>query len=172
MECQECHVRPATLHFTKIINGQKAEVHICEHCAKEKGDFHPGSNSFSIHNLLSGLLGFEEPVGETSESPFQVSQLQCPNCGMTYSQFAKMGKFGCAHCYQTFEAKLDPIFRRVHGGNTTHTGKIPKRIGGGIQTRRQLDQLKKKLQQHIEREEFEQAAEVRDQIRSLERKGE
>ena len=172
MECQECHMRPATLHFTKIINGQKAEVHICEHCAKEKGDFHPGSNSFSIHNLLSGLLGFEEPMGEASESPFQVSELQCSKCGMTYSQFAKKGKFGCAHCYKTFEAKLDPIFRRVHGGNTTHTGKIPKRIGGNIHTRRQLEQLKKKLQQHIEREEFEQAAEVRDRIRLLERKGE
>ncbi|HEX7065060.1 MAG TPA: UvrB/UvrC motif-containing protein [Bacillales bacterium] len=174
MECQECHMRPATLHFTKIINGQKTEIHICEHCAKEKGDFHPASNSFSIHNLLSGLLGFEDPIGESpSESPFQQSSsLRCPECGMTYHQFVNKGKFGCAHCYETFQTKLDPVFRRVHGGNTTHKGKIPKRIGGDIQARREMDELKKALQRHIENEEFEQAAKVRDHIRSLERKGE
>lgn len=172
MECQECHMRPATLHFTKIINGQKTEIHICEHCAKEKGDFHPGSNSFSIHHLLSGLLGFENPMEETQESPFQTEDLQCSGCGMTYSQFVKKGKFGCAHCYETFQSKLDPIFRRVHGGNTTHKGKIPKRIGSDIQARRALDELKRKLHRLIENEEFEQAAEVRDKIRALERKGE
>lgn len=172
MECQECHMRPATLHFTKIINNQKAEIHICEHCAKEKGDFHPGSNSFSIHNLLSGLLGFEELLGQSAESPFQENDLECPECGMKYSQFVKKGKFGCARCYETFQAKLDPIFRRVHGGNTIHKGKIPKRIGSDIQARREIDELKQKLQRHIENEEFEQAAQVRDQIRALENKGE
>lgn len=172
MECQECHMRPATLHFTKIINGQKAEIHICEHCAKQKGDFHPASNSFSIHNLLSGLLGFDELVEQTADTPFQTNELKCPECEMTYSQFVKRGKFGCAHCYDTFQAKLDPIFRRVHGGNTIHKGKIPKRIGGDIRTRREVDQLKQELQRHIEKEEFEQAAKVRDRIRALESKGE
>lgn len=37
MLCQECNKRPATLHFTKIVNGEKTEFHICETCAKEKG---------------------------------------------------------------------------------------------------------------------------------------
>ena len=46
MICEECHEREASLHFTKIINGEKTEFHICEHCAKEKGEFLPGSNSF------------------------------------------------------------------------------------------------------------------------------
>ena len=26
MICQECNQRPATLHFTKIINGEKTEI--------------------------------------------------------------------------------------------------------------------------------------------------
>lgn len=172
MECQECHMRPATLHFTKIINNQKAEIHICEQCAKEKGDFHPHSNSFSIHQLLSGLLGFEENMGNSEGTPFQTTQLQCSRCGMTYNQFVKKGKFGCEQCYRTFQGKLDPVFRRVHGGNTTHTGKIPKRAGTDIQVRRKLHELKIALQKHIEKEEFEKAAEVRDHIRSLEKKEE
>lgn len=30
MMCQECGQRPATLHFTKIVNGDKTEFHLCE----------------------------------------------------------------------------------------------------------------------------------------------
>lgn len=173
MECQECHMRPATLHFTKIINDQKGEIHICEQCAKEKGDFHPASNSFSIHQLLSGLLGFEDPMAESSPSTAfeDMTELQCSNCGMTYSQFAKKGKFGCAHCYQAFQSELEPVFKRVHGGNTAHKGKVPKRSGHDIRTRQQMDELKHDLQKHIREEEFEKAAEVRDHIRALEKGG-
>ncbi|MDY7220603.1 UvrB/UvrC motif-containing protein [Halalkalibacterium halodurans] len=171
MKCQECQQRPATLHFTKIINGEKTEFHICEQCAKEKGEHFPGSNSFSIHQLLSGLLDFEQPKPQDPQAQQTIKRsLTCEKCGMTYEQFARVGRFGCASCYQTFSPKLDPVFKRVHSGNVAHRGKVPKRIGGGIEIRRQIRALKETLKQHIEREEFEEAALVRDQIRSLERK--
>lgn len=38
MLCQECRKRPATLHYTKIINGQKTELHLCQECAEEHKD--------------------------------------------------------------------------------------------------------------------------------------
>ncbi|MBB4074917.1 protein-arginine kinase activator protein McsA [Anoxybacillus voinovskiensis] len=87
---------------------------------------------------------------------------------MTYHQFTKIGRFGCSHCYDAFAKQLQPILKRLHSGNTIHAGKIPKRIGGTIHVRKQIEQLKQKLQELIAREEFEKAAEVRDQIRSLE----
>lgn len=59
MNCEECGKRQATLHLTKIVNGEKTEYHICEQCAQEKGDVFPGFHNFSIHNLLSGLLHFD-----------------------------------------------------------------------------------------------------------------
>lgn len=169
MFCQECHERPATLHFTKIVNGQKTEFHICEHCAKEKGEFLPGSNTFSIHQLLSGLL-YGDPAISGTASPglSQQSVLVCPKCGMTYQQFAKIGRFGCSHCYEVFDSKRS-ILKRVHGGNTKHEGKIPKRIGSGLQEKRELENLKKSMQQYILSEEFEKAAETRDKIRLLEK---
>ncbi|MBD4938639.1 protein-arginine kinase activator protein McsA, partial [Xanthomonas citri pv. citri] len=54
MICQECHERPATFHFTKVVNGEKIEVHICEQCAKENSDSYgiSANQGFSIHNLL------------------------------------------------------------------------------------------------------------------------
>lgn len=168
MQCQECQ-KPATLHFTKIVNGEKMEMHLCEQCAKNKGDIFPGQNSFSIHHLLSGLLNFDQPVQSagTSQLP-SFENLQCHKCGMTYQQFAKIGRFGCANCYETFQHKLDPLLKRVHSGNTFHSGKIPKRGGSGIYVKKKLADLKKEMQEYIQKEEFEQAAQIRDEIRSLE----
>lgn len=172
MLCHECNEREATLHFTKILNGKKTEIHLCDHCAREKGEYLPGSNSFSIHHLLSGLLNFEQPIQNSPNRPTQVEHQQCKKCGMTYHQFARAGRFGCVECYETFSLKLDPMLRRVHSGNTIHSGKIPKRIGTDIHLKRQISELKQKLQQHISKEEFEEAAKIRDEIRSLEKQSE
>jgi len=168
MLCQECGKRTATLHFTKIINGDKTEFHFCEACAREKGEGIPGTaNGFSIHSLLSGLLDFD-PVPANSFGGVKPQALRCDNCGLTYTQFSKMGRFGCSHCYAKFGNKLDPILKRVHG-NTVHVGKVPKRSGGQIQLKREIEQLRHELHELIAREEFENAAQIRDRIRELER---
>jgi len=173
MNCEDCGKRPATLHLTKIVNGEKTEYHICEQCAKEKGDVISGFSNFSIHNLLSGLLNFDpmtkgnNHTGNQSAAPSK--PLHCENCGLTYAQFSKSGRFGCSDCYQFFGARLDPLFRRIHG-NTNHIGKVPERTGGQLKIRKELEQLKNALQQYIATEEFEKAAEIRDRIRALEQK--
>jgi len=170
MLCQECQQRQASLHFTKIINGEKTEFHICETCAKDKGEYIPGSNSFSIHQLLSGLLDADQPFSSTKNETFEKPkpELKCSHCGMSYHQFAEIGKFGCADCYASFEEKLDPVFRRIHGGNALHSGKIPKRKGKDLHIHREIEELKETLKKQIDEEEFEEAAKTRDQIRSLE----
>lgn len=165
MICQECGKRPATLHFTKIVNGEKTEFHICEACARERGEMIPGTpGGFSIHNLLSGLLDFEPNGGKTAKP----TAPRCEHCGLTYAQFSKLGRFGCSECYKHFEDRLDPLFKRVHG-NTVHTGKVPKRTGGRIQLKREVERLKKELVLCVEQEDFESAARIRDQIKELER---
>ena len=67
MLCQECGKRPATLHFTKIVNGEKTEFHFVKP-VPAKRELIPGtSNGFSIHSLLSGLLDLD-PSGK-GQSP-------------------------------------------------------------------------------------------------------
>ena len=34
MLCQVCNKNEATVHYTKIINGEIEELHICEECAR------------------------------------------------------------------------------------------------------------------------------------------
>lgn len=69
-----------------------------------------------------------------------------------------------------FVAIYHLFFRKLHGGHVAHEGKIPKRVGGTLYVRKQIGQLKQMLQELIAKEQFEKAAEVRDQIRELEAK--
>ena len=115
MLCQECGKRPATLHFTKIVNGEKTEFHFCETCAREKG-IDPRHvewffyTQFAVRSSGSGSFRQgPEPRRKTAQT------LQCEECGMTYSQFSKLGRFGCSSCYKYFSDRLDPLFKRVHG---------------------------------------------------------
>ncbi len=174
MECQQCHIRPASLHFTRVINGEKQEFHLCEQCANEMEDLTDmmgGSGAFSIHNLLSGLLNFDPHIGEQNSPSREDIDLQCDKCGLRYREFIKIGKFGCDHCYQAFESKLDPILRKVHSGNTTHTGKVPKRTGKSLGIKRKIAELKEEMKKHVVDEEFEEAARIRDEIKALENRG-
>lgn len=174
MLCPECGKRPATLHYTKIVNGHKTEFHLCEVCAQEKGEYMqmPGfENGFSFHQLLSGLLNFDashsEPGGHGAAPKPQMHR--CPTCGLTYNQFSKIGRFGCADCYKTFRDRLVPLLRRVHG-HASHRGKIPERTKGELKLRRELERLKEELALRVKAEEFEEAARLRDRIRSLQEK--
>jgi protein arginine kinase activator len=173
MICQECNQRPATLHFTNFSNGEKAELHLCDICAHEKGEMFITNNGpvFSINSLLAGLLNIESAFHDPNQDAFkQQPVLQCRQCSMTFPQFVKIGRFGCATCYETFREPLTPVLRRLHSGNFTHSGKIPKRIGGDIRIRKSVDDLKQSLKSLIYQEEFEKAAEIRDRIRELEKK--
>lgn len=168
MLCEECGRRMATLHYTKIINGEKTEYHLCEECAKEKGEKFTGLDfGFSFQDLLSGLLNSDMSQGRSER--IQSTGLRCPTCGLTYGQFAKMGRFGCMDCYRTFQDRLDPLFRRLHG-HTAHRGKVPERTGGKLKIHREIERLKAELSRCIQVEEFEEAARLRDRIRELQRR--
>jgi protein arginine kinase activator len=168
MLCQRCHERPATVHFTKIVGGEKSGYHLCEQCAKEKGDFinqFASTHAFDFNHLLSGLLNMESSPGF---SPAPATSARCSTCGMTYSQFTEVGRFGCPDCYENFSARLEPLLRRIQS-NTNHTGKVPVRSGEQLKRRKQLDRFRTELQQAVGLEQFERAAEIRDKIRALEK---
>lgn len=171
--CQECQKRPATLHFTKIINGEKTEVHLCEQCAQDKGNLFMFNNSsgLSINNLLAGLFNLSPNIEHINNKAMMQESgiIQCDHCGMTMNQFLKIGRFGCAHCYNAFQEQLTPFLKRLHGGNWKHSGKIPKRTGGTLNIQKKIGILKETLQALIAKEEFEKAAEVRDEIRLYEK---
>lgn len=169
MICQECQKKTATIHLTKVINGEKTELHLCEACAKAVGGemgfiIEP---NFTFQDLIAGMFeneGFALP----QQSNFPAEQ-SCRTCGLTLADFRRQGLFGCGDCYRYFNSGLDSLFKRVNGG-TRHVGKLPKRVGGELRVRREMEQLKQRLQRAIANEEYEEAAKLRDEIRTYQSK--
>lgn len=166
MLCQRCGEKEATVHLTKIINGKKTEIFLCEDCAEETGQLSLSTGDpFSFHNLLADILnsGLESSVKESKKS------LKCDQCGMAYEEFSKEGLFGCSKCYETFSDKIERLAKRIHG-SSLHQGKVPKRRGGKLRIKKEIEELKEKMHKEVEKENFEKAAEIRDKIHDLEDK--
>ena len=178
MTCDLCSKNEATVHLTETINDQSRELHLCEACAREKGaeaaeqlsgkggpeeEFPAGG----LAELLAGLsdLGTKLPEGT------ETAKVVCPQCGMTYEDFRKSGRLGCGRCYETFRRFLAPLLKRIHGSTEYH-GRVPHAVEQKtVDLKEELSQLKEKLKTAVGAESFEEAARLRDRIRSLESKG-
>ena len=161
MVCELCKETQATVHLTEIVNEQMTELHLCEACANQKGA--QVESHFGLADLLSGLADFSK-----TQEPEEISSKACPACGMTYDDFRKVGRLGCAECYATFKRSLGSLLKRIHG-SPIHVGKSPVRLlKPSKMAKTELLDLKRKLERAIESEEFEDAAKLRDQIRRLE----
>jgi protein arginine kinase activator len=167
MYCDECKQKLASVHLTQMFQGQKIEMHLCETCAAKKGALliFDQDNNFTIPQLLGSFLG--NPYDFQEFQPVN-NQTVCPNCGMSITNIIQTGKIGCSECYSTFDRELEPTFRRI-SGNTEHVGKIPNRSGENILLQRKIDELKNRLQQAVSNEQYEQAVEIRDAIKTFEK---
>ncbi|NMP22153.1 UvrB/UvrC motif-containing protein [Sulfobacillus harzensis] len=163
MMCQRCHEKPAQVHFSKVVNGEKSDRFLCEDCAREEGAFHfMLGPQFTVQQVLGSLIG-QAGVPANRTVPEGRS---CPHCGYTYRQFAESGRLGCDRCYEAFKEELGPLVLRLHG-RAEHRGKLPRRGAKHLAAVRELERLRQKMADAIQREAFEEAAEIRDQIRRL-----
>ena len=161
MICQFCKKREATIHFTNVENNKVYKIHICRQCAETQGFDELKKSNFEMGNLIAGLLdsSANAPVGRVKENT-------CPNCGASYVDFKRLGRLGCSQCYDFFKAQLLPLLRSIHG-DTSHLGKVPKRMGNKVSLQRRVRVLQDELARAIEGEQYERAAELRDEIKKL-----
>jgi protein arginine kinase activator len=94
-------------------------------------------------------------------------QHECPQCGVKFVEFRNTGRLGCPHDYNEFRAELLPLLENIHG-ETKHCGKAPRRLPGNKQAQSELLQLRNRLKQAVTKEDYEEAARLRDRIRTLE----
>src|SRR5699024_5121263 len=104
MQCNECHKRPATLHLTKYENGKTLEVQVCEVCAKKLGYMNQQDDTDFLHDLLTGLVNMtSRQVRMQNNHLFeQIEETVFAKCHVSFREFQKIGKYGCAERYETF----------------------------------------------------------------------
>ena len=165
MLCEKCGKNQATHSYLQNINGKETSVYLCSECAKKYayGDLF-SSFPFNFSNLLSSFFDtslLHAPV-ETDNT------LRCEKCGTSYNEIVENGQIGCAQCYTTFSKQLRPVIEKIHGV-TEHKGKVPNSAGESLKQKHRLSNLKKQLTECIAKQEFEKAAQLRDEISALEK---
>jgi len=164
MICQKCGKREATRHESvRTPEGTWSEVHLCDQCA-EKSEVTMLTPASLVQALIEGAAQLSAPRTAGAARP-------CPKCGITYAEFRARGRLGCPHDYEAFLPDLLPLLERIHHGGAQHVGKSPASTDGRSDSERELIELRRSLTESIQREQYEEAARIRDRIRSLEEGG-
>lgn len=157
MMCEKCGLNPAAVTLTQVINGKKTVKKLCASCAQENNIYKDLNMDLGFSSLFSSFFNENEQTKSSDE--------KCPLCSMTRRELLQTGKPGCASCYTTFESSMTPLLKKIHL-TRTHTGKVPGKSGKSSENR--IDLLKVQLKDAIEKEEYEKAAKLRDEIKEME----
>lgn len=170
MLCDECHKNEAMINLKLILDGEIIEKHLCTECAlKDFNEMNQGEygeytdmniNESDIRSLFEGL---QKLFG--SFETYEFEEKECPNCHMKFSDFNKNRTLGCEECYKTFAYEIRPILNSLRG-EKTYEGLLPKRYMDANPMHMEIVSLKKELEAAIQDENYERAAELRDEIKA------
>jgi protein arginine kinase activator len=164
-KCQYCE-KPATFHITELTGNTVEDLHFCEEHARL---YLTQEEESTPQPTFSAALAKQLKVGQTAEELEQLDQRACPVCGVTFFEFRHVGRLGCPHDYVCFSRELEPLILNIHGA-TKHVGKTPRHGVQETDQQTRLIQLRREMREAVEREEYERASALRDEIRRLERK--
>jgi len=159
LDCSECK-KPLYVCYTEIVGDKMTRTVMCADCPH-------------LERRLYGAVrqeGYPEK-GETS--------LACGNCGTTLESLRMGHPVGCPVCYEVFADALvetllkeNRISRHLTSNKKTqalHIGRVPGEVSE-ISPTLKLIALNEALDETLVREDYEQAALLRDQIQALKEK--
>jgi protein arginine kinase activator len=165
--CFHCKQNPAKVKLTKLIKGTVEEVYLCQECAARHSPYQkklPTEIDDLLANILTGKVASTEGAAKVA-SP--TSDTTCSTCGLPFGTYRETLLLGCSDCYESFDKLLQTDLRKLHG-STNHRGRVPDIAPPAFDVRRSPQELRKRLQDAVKAEDFELAARLRDEIRSLE----
>lgn len=158
LECGECK-KPIAVVYTEIIGNTFTKTVMCNDCPCLKKRLFGEAHPLPYATLPEGGAG-----------------LACGACGTTLDSIRRGAPLGCSQCYEIFDEviltelqqakKLPHHINILKKGAPVHIGKAPgERQEINPSTR--LLALNEALSETLKREDYEQAAMLRDQIKAL-----
>ena len=157
--CQKCHKNPATVRYAEVVNGKVMDLHLCSECLAK----HQENAASGFELAAPGAKG----QAARAEHGQTRSRRACTACGTHLTTIVDTGRTGCSACYGTFQREIEPLLDGLHGANT-HLGKSPKMDDVRVKLRATLQTKRALLRSAVLSEHFEDAAELRDNIRQIE----
>lgn len=153
--CDGCGGPGAHVCVRRTHGTDHREMWLCDTCSRELGveqdvpAFGP-----TVTELLGSLVKDDSAV-------------LCPGCGTRFREIRQSGRAGCAQCYRTFAAGIGRLLAQL-GGVEPHVGRYPQRLASCKRIFVDRSVLKRELDAAVDREDYEEAAEIRDRMLSLE----
>lgn len=156
LECSECK-RPIRVHYTEIVGNHMTHTGMCAECPE-------------LERRLRGV-----PLAELKGTSAS-GGLACGECGTTLQALRVGNPLGCSNCYEVFGdvviaelAATEKIPSRIANNKKIiplHIGRTPGETQEMNPSLRLLA-LNEELTETLKREDYEQAAWLRDQINAL-----
>lgn len=177
MICKRCGKNNAEIYYKQTVNGHTQEYALCSKCAEElkkEGKlnikmpslFDESYFGFGSDSLFGDPMLFGLPF-ESAKKPQLTEKKKCTLCSSTFDDLVKEGRVGCAECYKVFGEELRRSVEGIHG-KAKYVGRKPKRFKAKDSKQDKIKALKAELKAAVKAQEFEKAAVLRDEIRSLE----
>ncbi len=152
MICSKCGKREASFFKPIIKDGVAVQMHLCIDCYNQlNAEEQEQNNNLNMNQFLNN-----------SNSEVIV----CKNCNTTSKQFLETSYLGCSECYEAFEEILKSIIKKIHKGGE-HIGKFPINKQYDAPLVSKLVLLKQNLKEAVEREAFEEAIRIKEEISRL-----
>lgn len=158
LECSECK-KPVTIHYTEVVGNMITCTGMCADCPELQRRLHGAAH----HQFGNAYMG-------------ATAGLACGNCGTTMDALRVGAPLGCSHCYEVFDdiilsellaAEKVPIrLASVKKTVPIHIGRSPGEIQEMNPSLRLLA-LNEALNETLKKEDYEQAAWLRDQIKAI-----
>lgn len=158
LECTECK-KPIAVIYTEIVGDSMIRTSMCADCPELQKRLYGTSPAEHVANQVGVNAG-----------------LACGNCGTTLEEVKRGHRLGCAECYTVFgDILLNEMIaanrlsaRFVNSKKTAplHIGRAPGETLA-INPSSRLLALNEALKETLSREDYEQAAWLRDQIKAL-----
>jgi len=166
MKCQKCEKNEVNFHYSSNVNGYVTETHLCSGCATESG--YDIDKMFDFENIFGGMLPMRRRVGGFLPVAIPVIEAGAmfpftfrPRAGM----IEKQSTCGCG-CSETAQGKIPQ--EETAQGETAQDVTAKKEAKVEVDEKMsKLRELNMQMRTAVEKEEFERAAELRDEIKAL-----
>ena len=169
MLCDDCGIWPANLIWQDDTSTPPRVQNLCLACSTRQLSQHLGTTPVGRtlgRLILKSAAGLGAKAAPAPESAAETPP-HCEGCGLTLTEFQRLGRVGCAACYPAFAAEL-ALRLPVPPRSAVRPGRRPQVSAPAPPADNAArEALLHELQQAVAEEAFERAAELRDALRQL-----